>query len=315
MQIVRAGLLATVQDRGRTGYRKFGVSPGGALDSHALTIANLLVGNEPNAAGVEITFGGARFRFIDERVIAWCGADFEATFPAGHAVRVSAGDEIAFGQPRTGCRAWLTISGGVDVPNILGSRATDLRGHFGGLDGRALRDAETLSLGEPAFAPPAFERLSSWSAPREWSLPGREGSVLRIVRGAEWDRFDRSAHFNLCSVHFDVTPDSNRMGARLDGPRLRRLDDVDLTSEPVTPGTVQVPPAGQPIVLLGDCQTIGGYPRIAHVITVDLPQAAQLRAGDRVRFKEVAHPEARELLRKRERDLTRFRAGLRMHWS
>lgn len=151
------------------------------------------------------------------------------------------------------------------------------------------------------------EEISAWSAPREWTRTAEEEPTLRIVRGSDWEMFDG---FSLTNVHYDVTPDSNRMGLRLDGPALPRKNDVDLTSEAVAPGTIQVPPSGQPIVLLGDCQTIGGYPKIAHVITVDLPRAAQLRPGDRVRFREVSPGEAPALLRQRERDYDCFKTGL-----
>lgn len=305
IDIVHAGILTTVQDLGRAGFREFGVSLGGALDSHAMRVANLLAGNDESAAGLEITFGGVTIRFHDERLIAWCGGDFDFAMPAGHAVRIRPGDELAIAQPKVGCRCWLAISGGIDVPIVLGSRSTDLRGQFGGFEGRALRDGDALPLKEERST--MTEEISAWSAPREWTRTAEEEPTLRIVRGSDWEMFDG---FSLTNVHYDVTPDSNRMGLRLDGPALPRKNDVDLTSEAVAPGTIQVPPSGQPIVLLGDCQTIGGYPKIAHVITVDLPRAAQLRPGDRVRFREVSPGEAPALLRQRERDYDCFKTGL-----
>jgi antagonist of KipI len=130
------------------------------------------------------------------------------------------------------------------------------------------------------------------------------------VRGADWERFNASSHLALTNEAFMVSPDSDRMGARLEGPELNRTDEIDLVSEAVAPGTIQIPPGGKPIVLLGDCQTIGGYPKIAHVITVDLPAAAQLRANDRVKFREVALAQAHRFLLERERDLQYFRNGL-----
>ncbi len=305
--VVRAGFQTTIQDLGRIGSRQFGVSLGGALDVHALRVGNLLVGNDEAAAGLEITMGGCRIRFQDERVIAWCGGEFDVDLPAGHAVLMRAGDEINFGQPKVGCRSWLAISGGVDVPLVLGSRSTDLRANFGGLDGRALRDGDELSL-RAAPSSTSNEKISSWSAMAEWTQTAKAEPVLRVVRGAAWGLFQNPAA--LLRDTFSVTPDSNRMGARLEGPKLQRDDDVDLTSEAVAPGTIQVPPNGQPIVLLGDCQTVGGYPKIAHVITVDLPVAAQLRAGDSVQFREVSLENAHRLLLKRERDLQQFRVGI-----
>jgi antagonist of KipI len=163
------------------------------------------------------------------------------------------------------------------------------------------------------MAPWKDERISKWSAPATWVARTHRDHFLRIVRGAHWERFTSEAQNSLVTSSFAVTADSDRMGARLDGPELTRTDPADLLSEAVAPGTLQVPPNGKPIVLLRDCQTIGGYPRIAHVITVDLPIAAQLWPGDAVRFHEVSLTEAQALLREREEDFARFRVGLSLH--
>ena len=325
MIVTRASFLTSVQDLGRTGFRQFGVSTSGALDPFALRVANLLVGNDEGAAGLEITLGGLQLRFNDEQIVAWCGGEFDVrtgsrTLPAGHVAHLQAGDELKFDRAQIGCRAWLAVSGGVNVPIVLGSRSTDLRASFGGLNGRALRDGDVIPLGEwpgsSAFAkatvgkPIPATSISSWTAPHDWVSPAKPGPTLRFVRGLDWDRFNPSTLQRLTSESFAVSPDSDRMGVRLDGPELKRDDNIDLTSEAVAPGTIQVPPSGQPILLLGDCQTIGGYPKIAHVITVDLGIAAQLRAGDHVRFSEVAMADAYRLLLERQRELQRFRIGL-----
>jgi antagonist of KipI len=315
--VIRSGFLTSVQDLGRIGFREFGISTGGALDQHALRVANLLAGNADTDAGLEIALGGLRIGFEDDRLISWCGGKFDVrlgsmSLPAGHAARACAGDELIFSQPKNGCRSWLAISGGIDVPIVLGSRSTDLRGKFGGVDGRALRDGDLIPLSKrPRLTDAATtQRISSWSAPVDWTATAKENPVLRIVRGAEWDRFIASSHLALTSHAFTVSPDSDRMGTRLDGPELERNDNVDLVSEAVAPGTIQVPPNGKPIILLGDCQTIGGYPKIAHVITVDLPVAAQLCAGDRLRFEQISLADAHRLLFEREQELERFRMGL-----
>jgi antagonist of KipI len=319
MLVARAGFLTSVQDLGRTGYRQFGVSLGGALDPFALRVANLLVGNEESAAGLEIALGGLQLRFADERIVAWCGGEFDVrvrstSLPAGHAALMNAGEELKFNHPKTGCRCWLAISGGIDVPAVLGSRSTDLRASFGGFEGRALRDGDELALGSSRRSQAAAtERISSWSAPEPWSQPASANSILHIVRGADWDRFYVSTLQRFTSESYAVSPDSDRMGVRFDGTELQRSDDVDLISEAVAPGTIQVPPSGKPILLLGDCQTIGGYSKIAHVITVDLSVAAQLRARDHVRFSEVSLTDAHRLLLQRGHDLERFRIGLSLH--
>ena len=318
-----AGFLASVQDLGRTGFRQSGVSIGGALDSQAMRVANALAGNDDNAAGLEATFGKLRLRFEDQRLIAWCGGAFtvrinDEDLPTGHAGLVTKDDELLMIAPSAGSRAWLAISGGIDVPLVLGSRSTDLRGNFGGYHGRALRDGDVLPLGNSDLKIEASwkdRRISEWSAPTPWASTARHDRFLRIVRGAHWDSFTPEAQSSLVTDSFTVTPDSDRMGARLDGSKLDRTDAADLLSEAVAPGTLQVPPDGKPILLLGDCQTIGGYPKIAHVITVDLPIAAQLWPGDSVRFREVSLAEAQNLLREREEDFARFRVGLSLHFS
>jgi antagonist of KipI len=371
--IQRAGFLTSVQDLGRTGFREFGVSTSGALDPFALRVANLLVGNDEGAAGIEITLGGLQLRLNDERVVAWCGGEFDVQIglqplPAGHVALLQAGGELKFGRAQIGCRCWLAISGGIDVPMVLGSRSTDLRANFGGFDGRALRDGDVIPLAEwpgssacakaTADKPIPATRISSWTAPADWVSPAKPNPILRFVRGMDWIRFNASTLQRLTSEPFTVSPDSDRMGVRLTGPELPRSDNVaepakagqplqqkssnsrsnadrrgwatqpveatgcppgakrvDLISEAVAPGTVQVPPSGQPILLLGDCQTIGGYPKIAHVVTVDLGIAAQVRAGDRVRFSEVSLGDAHQLFLQRERSLGRFRIGLSLRNS
>ncbi len=324
--VARAGPMTTVQDLGRAGHRAIGVGLSGALDSFGARVANLLVGNDEVAAVIEISLGNFRIRFNDERLLAWCGGSFEVLLageeiPTGHVFFVAAGDEITIANPKLGCRAWLAISGGVDVPLVLNSRSMDLRAGFGGFEGRALRDGDELRLFDTTLGSrPCLEtlrqtRCSDWSAPREWTNPTTPHPSLRVTRGADWTRFDSTAQQALFGEVFSVTPDADRMGVRFDGPELKRREAGDLLSEAVAPGTIQVPPNGKPILLLGDCQTIGGYPKIAHVITVDLPVAAQLRPGDEVRFRETSMTEAHSLLVQRESDLARFRTGLSLKMS
>jgi len=323
---VRAGFLTSVQDLGRTGFRESGVSLGGALDPHALRVANLLAGNEESAAGLEITFGGLRLRFTEDRIVVWGGGNFNArigstSLPAGHPALVRAGEEFSIDSPTCGCRAWLAISGGIDVPLVLGSRSGDLRAGFGGVKGRPVRDGEEFPLGENLPGAKALieklgrEKIARWKPAHDWSNTARRAPALRYLAGVDSGRFVESAIQSLKGDEFFVSPDSDRMGIRLDGPLLERCQDVDLLSEAVAPGTVQVPPSGKPILLLNDCQTIGGYPKIAHVITVDLPIAAQLCPGDRVRFSEVSIADAHALLLERERNLEQFRRGLESHFQ
>jgi len=310
VSVISAGFQTTVQDCGRTGLWKFGVTPGGALDPISLRLVNLLVGNLECTAGLECISGRLRLRFHDERILAWSGGEFEVRLgdklvPVLHCARVSTDIEIL---PQRGGRAWLAISGGIDVPEILGSRATDLRAHFGGLEGRALRDGDELPLGVESelcarVRDEIPDHVSDWSAPR---FVGR-GKPLRIIRGKNWND---DIGPKLLAQKFRVAMNSDRMGLRLEGEEIASANRRELVSEAVTPGTIQLPPSGTPVVLLQGCQTIGGYPKIAHVITVDLGYAAQLQPFDEVRFELIELEEARQLLRKREREIALFRAGL-----
>ncbi len=319
--IQSAGFLSSVQDLGRNGSRRFGVPVGGASDWHALRVANALVNNEDSAAGIEVTLGRLRLCFEDERLVAWCGGQFDVRIgndmlPSGHVGLISKDEALTIIAPKSGSRGWVAISGGIDVPLVLGSRSTDLRGNFGGHEGRTLSDGDRLPLGKstalPAHVAREFVRrkITTWSAPGIWSTITPENRFLRIIRGHYWSSFTADAQKAFVSTPFAVMPDSDRMGARLEGANLTRTESGDLLSEAVAPGTLQVPPDGNPILLLGDCQTIGGYPKIAHVITVDLPIAAQLWPGEQIRFHEVALAEAQELLREREADFARFRIGI-----
>ena len=325
-KVLRAGFLTTVQDLGRAGFRASGVPVGGALDPHALRIANLLVGNETSAAGFEVNLGKVRVQFTDDRLIAWCGGAFEVAIgetklSPGRVGLIRSGEELTIAAAVPGARGWIAISGGIEVPLVLRSRATDSRGGFGGFKGRALQDGDVLEFGQ---LPPAAVRIATklagprignWLAPDEWACPAKSHGFLRVVPGAGWSLFDKSVVTTFLYQPYVVSSDSDRMGIRLEGPMLERLEENDLLSEAVAPGTIQVPPSGQPILLLGDCQTIGGYPKIAHVITVDMPAAVQFTPGDSVRFAEVSLAEAQQLFIARERDVERFRVGLSLRTS
>src|SRR5437773_4282588 len=193
--VARAGFLTSVQDLGRTGFRQFGVSTSGALDSFGLRVANLLVGNDEAVAGLEITLGGLQLRFEDERIVAWCGGEFDVqiasrALPAGHVAHLQAGDELKFGRAHIGCRCWLAISGGIDVPVVLGSRSTDMRANFGGIEGRALRDGDVLLLCTWSGSPIPATDISSWAGPHDWASRASSHPNLRFIRGVDWNRFN-----------------------------------------------------------------------------------------------------------------------------
>ena len=284
LQVIAAGPCTTVQDQGREGSRHLGVGRAGAMDPHAYALANLLAGNPAGAPALEITLAGPRLRFGRAARIALCGAEIEAAvdgrvLPGWRPVLLPAGSELRLGACRRGARAYLAVDGGIAVPALLGSASTDLRGGFGGFHGRALATGDTLALG--ASRTPAVDAL--WIAP--WwidptpDLDFSRPAMLRVLPGS-----DATAPAGaLYAGEWQVAPASDRQGLRLSGAALVLTEPHERVSEPVVPGTVQLPPDGQPIVLLADAQTHGGYPRIGHVIAADLPRLAQLRPGDRVR--------------------------------
>lgn len=312
--VLKPGLLTAVQDAGRQDYQRFGVSVGGAADPLALRVANALVGNDSKAAALEITLTGPRLQFDCETLLAWCGADFEATLdgaplPKNRPVRVSAGSVVNFAAARHGTTACLAVGGGLNVPVVMGSRSTDLIARIGGLEGRKLAAGDVLPVGMPSgWGQAMLELLRGTAKPAAWSLPPErlgvpgEAGVLRVVRGPEWDWFVPDAQQKFFGESYRVTKDSNRMGARLGGSSLALTAPREMISAAVHHGVVQVPPSGQPIVLGADRQTIGGYPRIAVVATVDFARLAQLRPGDAIRFREVSIAQAHDMLRQREQD-------------
>jgi KipI family sensor histidine kinase inhibitor len=278
-EVIRPGLLTMVQDLGRTGYRASGVPLSGAMDAPALCSANALVGNPVGAAGLEITLVGPELEFRQEALIAVEGAEFEGIKP-GVAKWMCPGERLTFGPCLRGCRAYLAVAGGVDVPAVLGSRSTYQRGGFGGFRGRALRAGDRVARGQVVHCTHARRMGTMYNLTLS--------TTVRAIRGAHFDEFGDS----LFGVPFTLSQASDRMGLRMEGPVLRRKGGGELVSGAVAPGTVQVPPDGRPIVLAADAQTIGGYPKAAHVISADLPILAQLKPGDCVTFTEISLADA-----------------------
>lgn len=299
VKVVRAGMFTTVQDLGRVGQRGRGVPLSGAADAFALRVANLLVGNPEDAAALEFTLVGPELRFGADTVIALAGGDFGV--PRWRPLRVHAGETLRLGAAVTGCRGYLAFAGTLEIAPVLGSRSTYVRAGIGGLEGRALRDGDTLAVRTVARAFAAHWRIDERILPEYSNAP-----IVRILPGRDVSQF----RADWMAGKFRVTSRSDRMGVRLQGDPIVREVGAELVSSPVAPGTIQVPPDGQPIVLLADAQTIGGYPQIGHVATVDLPLMAQLRPGDGVRFRLISIEEAHALLLVRERALGMLREGL-----
>jgi antagonist of KipI len=305
IQVVRPGLLMTVQDMGRHGHQHVGLCPGGAMDPLSLTLANALVGNYIHAAALELTVLGPDLLFERDALIALVGADFEASIPINRPVLVPRGSHVSISRAARGARAYLAVAGGIAVDEVLGSRSTYLPGGFGGLEGRVLKRGDKLplvrdvqKLSRERFA--KLKHKDKNGASVKWSVlpltvPDREPIVLHAIEGEHFGEFDA----NMQRVFFDtiwrVTPDSNRMGYRLGGPPLTRTKADEVLSAPTALGSVQVPANGVPIALMADHQTTGGYPRIAEIASADVPRLAQIAPGGTVHFARATLEMAAEL--------------------
>lgn len=337
LEVLKPGALSLLQDRGRYGYQRFGVLVGGAMDEWAHRFANALVGNREDEATLEVTLTGPALRFDEAATVAVCGADLcprvdgdggTHALPHGRPVVIKAGSQLRFGQRIAGTRAYLAVRGGFDVPVVMGSRSTYVRGGFGGLEGRALRKGDVLHIRHGATAPGAasgttgFENAASDKSALTMSVPPTPivapavaiapVQVIRIIAGRQWDVFTREARQVLLDAQFRIGAQSDRMGYRLQGPVLARSRPVEMISEAVTFGTIQVPPDGMPIILMADRQTTGGYPRIASVASVDLRLLAQMAAPQALRFQLITLEDAQKIYLAREREYSHVRQVLEL---
>ncbi|MBI5593927.1 MAG: biotin-dependent carboxyltransferase [Deltaproteobacteria bacterium] len=293
IRILGPGPLSTVQDSGRFGYQDHGVPVSGAMDLHAYRVANLLAGNRDVEACIEIAWGGFRAEFLAPARIAVTGADTKPglngrPFPCWSGIEAQKGDILEIKSPETGCRTYLALSGGVDVPEVMGSRSTYVRGGFGGHEGRALRKGDVFGLGQGGGAP--ISACPPALIPKYCDHP-----VLRVVLGPQAQALTPESLCRFFSSPYVVTDRCDRMGCSLKGPVLVHRNKADIVSDGTVFGAIQVPGNGQPIILMADRQTIGGYAKPATVISVDLPLLAQLVPGASVRFEAVSLWAAREL--------------------
>lgn len=310
LRVIEPGLLTTVQDLGRYGYQRFGVPVSGAMDDFALRAANLMVGNEEGAAALELTVLGPTLDFDSDTSIAITGGDLSPALndepvPLWETVNVPAGGRLSFGGARDGLRSWLAVAGGIDVPIVMGSRSTYVRGKIGGLQGRALAAGDTLSTLGPSDGANVVRRL-----PEDFLAPSYGNShQLRVVLGPQDEAFTKDAVSTLLGSTYSVSMDQDRMGCRLEGPALEHRSGPDIVSDGSPLGAVQVPGDGTPIVLLADRGTTGGYTKIATVIDADVGLLAQAMPGDEVTFNAVSIDDAQSVLRERRAVLRAIEQG------
>lgn len=326
-KVLSPGLMSTLQDFGRQGYQKEGVNNSGAMDIISLRLANMLVGNDEHEAALEITLAGPTLEFTADTLIAITGADLSPMIDGisvkmNRPVAVVAGSVLKFGGCLKGCRAYLSMAGGYDVPMVMGSKSTYVRGSVGGYQGRALAKGDVLGSGQAgSYARHLLKyllckgarsfRAASWYV----SLPHLSGKEMRrpigTLQGLQMGAFSDESLHDLLTKQFTITNASDRMGYRLEGPRLLLKEPLEMISEIAVFGTVQVPADGNPIILMADHQSIAGYPKIAQVIGADLPRLAQMRPGTKISFREVPLKEAEEQLLEMERYLSSLKIALK----
>jgi antagonist of KipI len=293
--IEQAGMLTTIQDTGRVGFQQFGMPVCGAMDTLSCQLANLLLGNDPGAACLETTIVGPTIRFNSQTYFAITGADLQPMLnklAIAHYTPFLAhqNDVLSFKGIKTGCRAYIAFSGGIDVPAIMGSKSTYLLGNVGGYYGRALKNGDVVPIIEPAGKPPNI------SIPLELYTIYNQNEPVRIIPGPEATRYRMRAYGKMLETTYTISTNSNRMGYRLNGKPIKIKDDLaNIISSSTPPGTIQLPADGLPIILLADRQTTGGYARLGVVASVDLPVVAQLMPGESIRFQEIKVEQAQAL--------------------
>lgn len=314
IEVIKPGLLSTLQDAGRHGYASLGVGRAGVMDQPSWRLANALVGNRGGEAALEITLGGPTLRFQHNAVIALTGGIVEAradgqSLPPWTSCFLPAGTVLRLGGMRHGCRSYLAVRGGFDSAPVLGSRSTDLHARIGPLEGRAIQAGDVIPFGKHASA--RWFRSGKQVKTLRWGLDPQPWldyahSPLALMRGHHYDALDDASQRALFAQRFVISKDSNRTGSRMEGAPLQLRYPLELMSEATLPGTLQLPPSGQPILLQAEAPVTGGYPRIGQLAAVDLPHLAQRRPGDTLYFREASMNEAFERLRKREEALQRL---------
>lgn len=295
VKVISPGALTTVQDAGRFGFLQSGISVSGVMDSYSHRAANLLVDNPQEEAVLEVTLMGPVLEFQCSTRIAVTGAMMQPKLndqpvPMWQTIPVGEGDRLSFSGIQGGCRAYIAFAGGLDVPVIMGSKSTNLKAQMGGFEGRMLKRDDVV----PLKAPSGEAKL--WAASEEWIPKFPTQITLRAVLGPQEDLFTEEGIASFLNTEYLVTPANDRMGYRLEGEEITHKAGADIVSDGIVMGAVQVPSSGQPIILMADRQTTGGYTKIATVVTVDLPLLAQAQAGTKIRFQQVSVEEAQQLL-------------------
>jgi biotin-dependent carboxylase-like uncharacterized protein len=298
IRIITPGMLSTIQDRGRIGYQQYGIPVSGAADRYSLQLANILVGNNRYEGCIEMTMMGATIAFFSKSAIAITGADMRPMINnnpirAYETVMVEAGDVLEMSMAQKGLRAYLAIAGGFEIEEIMGSKSTYIRGRFGGYKGRKLKSGDELDIN-----PSNFNQIRK--IPVDMIPIYVYDTTLSVVMGTEEDYFTEESIETFLNSSYTITEQSDRMGIRLEGPPITHIGSADILSSGISEGTIQVPKNGQPIIMMADRQTTGGYTRIANVISTDIPKLAQMKPGDTIHFQKISLSDAHSRIRLQE---------------
>lgn len=326
--IIKPGLLSTIQDKGRYGFQKYGVISSGAMDELSHRLANILIGNDDNSPTIEMTLLGAVIHFHEDTLISICGGDLSPsingclTVPMWRPVLIKKDTTLHFRGAKKGCRTYLAVAGGFSIPKLMNSASTYLRAAIGGFCGRSLQAGDEISFNRKSrLSERIFESLktrlyhhpfaaANWFiSPTPIPIP-EKNLVIQVMEGRQYHLFNEESREKFFQSLFQVTAQSDRMGYRLQGYPLQLQNHKELLSEAVTFGTIQVPADGNPIILLADRQTTGGYPKIAQIASVDFPLIAQAKPGDRIHFKKISHEDAQRQYIERERNLLQIKKGI-----
>ncbi|MGA4463011.1 biotin-dependent carboxyltransferase family protein [Bacillus bombysepticus] len=308
VEVLHAGMFTTVQDLGRSYYQQFGVPVGGAMDKNALRLINMLVGNEENEAGLEMTILGPKLLIKKTTLLAIGGADMEPLLngeriPLWRPILAEEGSMLCFGKVKSGCRAYVTFAGGIHIERTMGSKSTYIRAVIGGIEGRMLKKGDYFQIGaQPEMANRFIQDLqkderikTKWAISNSVLPKYKKHPKLRVIADFEYNQFTEESRKAFFTKEYKVSNYADRMGYRVEGEVLNRIEEKEILSSPVTFGTIQVPNGGHPIILMADRQTTGGYPRMGNIISVDLPLLAQLKPGDYVSFEKITLEEAEQL--------------------
>jgi antagonist of KipI len=328
ISVLNPGLLTTIQDLGRRGYQKYGVIVSGAMDTYSMRLSNILVGNEENEGVLEITLVGPSLKLEKGTLFSITGGDISPTIsgkkiPMGRPIYLNNDCILKFGSCKVGCRSYLSIAGGFDVPRIMESKSTYLRSQFGGFKGRSLQKDDIISIGiQNSNSIKIIKKLEEIESKGDFISPNwyiknfisqsAESTVIRVFEDRQFNKISEKSINVFFNSKFKIDSRSDRMGYRLSGEKIGLKEKLEMISEEVSIGTIQIPPDGNPIILLADVQTTGGYPKIAHVVSVDIQKIIQLKPNDKIEFKKITLKEAEKLYFEREKYILELKKSIEL---